>query len=73
MTGVLRAYEGLVARGELRPDARQAEVARHLDGFARALEAPPPRLLFRLLGRPRPGPRGVYLWGGVGRGKSMLM
>jgi cell division protein ZapE len=73
MTGVFAAYEGLVARGELRPDARQAEVARHLDALSVALEAPSPGLVRRLFGAKRPSPRGVYLWGGVGRGKSMLM
>ena len=32
-----------------------------------------PGLLAKLFGRRSDPPRGVYLWGGVGRGKSMLM
>ncbi|WP_448582337.1 cell division protein ZapE [Thermaurantiacus sp.] len=73
MTGVLSAYRALVARGELRPDCDQEAVATHLDRLATALATPPPGRLARLFGA-RPAPvRGAYVWGGVGRGKSMLM
>jgi cell division protein ZapE len=45
-----------------------------LDRLAAELEPKPKgRFLARLFGRDGPAPRGVYLWGGVGRGKSMLM
>lgn len=76
MSGVIAAYDALVAAGELKPDAAQRGVAQRLDRLARELSAPPPRkgLLGRLFGGgDAPVPRGVYLWGGVGRGKSMLM
>ncbi|QMW22783.1 cell division protein ZapE [Sandaracinobacteroides saxicola] len=71
---VRAAYGGLVARAELRADAEQAGVAARLDALATALARPKPQGLFaRLLARPPAPARGVYLWGGVGRGKSMLM
>lgn len=76
MSGVRRAYDGLVASGQLRADPAQADVADRLETLANMLEHPPeqPGLLARLFGaRPEPRPRGIYLWGGVGRGKSMLM
>lgn len=69
-------YAQLVAAGELRPDPEQATAAARLDALQQALEAPRPApgLVGRLLGRkPEPAPRGVYMWGSVGRGKSMLM
>ncbi len=76
MAQVRAAYSALVAAGELRPDAAQAAVADRLQALAVALEMPAPRpgLFARLLGTPAPeAPRGLYIWGGVGRGKSMLM
>ena len=77
MTGVLARYEELIASGELRPDPDQRAAADHLARLQAALEAPLPKpgLLARLTGNaPSPVPvRGLYMWGGVGRGKSMLM
>ena len=75
MTGLLAAYQALVATGELRPDLDQANAATKLADIQQQLEAVPPRgsTLWRFLGK-KPDPvRGLYLWGGVGRGKSMLM
>ena len=76
MTRVAERYRALLEAGELRPDPDQSQAAAALDRLAAALEAPRPGngLLGRLLGREAaPPPRGIYLWGGVGRGKSMLM
>ena len=75
MPGVLATYEALVANGELRPDPEQRAAAIRLATLAAELEAVPTRgsTLWRLMGRKPEPPRGVYLWGGVGRGKSMLM
>ena len=72
MTRVRAAYDALVAAGELRPDAEQAAAAARLDALAAALEAPRPSGLLGIFRKPAP-PRGIYLWGDVGRGKSMLM
>ncbi len=76
MSAVLAAYDALVAGGELRPDAEQRAAAMRLDALADALsaEARPQRFLMRIgLARRAEAPAGIYLWGGVGRGKSMLM
>jgi cell division protein ZapE len=76
LTDLLARYAELVAAGELKPDAAQAAVARRLAALEAQLAKPAPTqgLLGRLLGKaPPPQPRGLYIWGGVGRGKSMLM
>ncbi len=75
MTDVLARYDRLVSAGELRADHEQRAAAVRLGALQAALEIVPPRgsILWRL-GRAKPAPaRGIYLWGGVGRGKSMLM
>jgi cell division protein ZapE len=72
MTAPVRAaYDQLIAAHELKPDAAQARAVAALDRLASngAREG----LLSRLFGTRDDGPAGVYLWGGVGRGKSMLM
>ncbi|WP_414714257.1 cell division protein ZapE [Sphingomonas sp.] len=72
---VIERYNALVAAGELRADPDQAAAAAWLDRLQHELEAVPKRgsLLWRALGRQPDSPRGLYLWGDVGRGKSMLM
>lgn len=75
MSKVLTRYRELVAAGELRVDTEQAAAAERLDRLAQELEAVPKKgsILWRALGRAPEPARGVYMWGGVGRGKSMLM
>ncbi|MBO9500069.1 MAG: cell division protein ZapE, partial [Novosphingobium sp.] len=72
MGGLRARYDALVEAGELRPDPEQLAAATRLDALQRELEAEPPRGLFKLFRKAEPV-RGAYLWGGVGRGKSMLM
>ncbi|BBC72981.1 AFG1 family ATPase [Altererythrobacter sp. B11] len=73
MAGLLSRFEELVAAGELQPDADQRRAAERLDRLQSELEKQRGGgLLARLFARPAPV-RGVYMWGGVGRGKSMLM
>jgi cell division protein ZapE len=77
MSSVLARYDALIASGELRPDPDQRAAAEHLAQLQAALEAPAPKpgLLARLTRAAPAAPaiRGLYMWGGVGRGKSMLM
>ena len=74
MNGMLARYERLVAAGELRSDPDQRRAAERLDRLQRELQAETPGGILSQLFRPRKTrPQGVYMWGGVGRGKSMLM
>jgi cell division protein ZapE len=80
---MLETYQARIAAGELALDPAQRMVAERLQRLADELEAPaaapaaPAGFFARLLGggerEPPPPPRGVYIHGGVGRGKSMLM
>ncbi|MFC0676353.1 cell division protein ZapE [Lysobacter korlensis] len=67
-------YAAGVARGDWTPDPAQQPALRELDRLHEALVSPPRRrLLDALFGRPAPAPTGLYLWGGVGRGKTFLI
>ncbi|MGN7727033.1 cell division protein ZapE [Luteimonas sp. 22616] len=69
-------YAAGVARGDWSDDPAQRAVLGELDRIHDALLQGPARggLLGKLFGRAEPGPvRGLYLWGGVGRGKTFLI
>ena len=73
MTGrVGRAYARLVTAGELKPDPAQQRGVAALDRLQPSLGSGRGGFL-GLFGKKRSGPCGVYLWGPVGRGKTMLM
>ncbi len=79
MHAIRKAYETLVASEELTSDAEQLRVITHLDDLASALTRYTPRTpvngwkrWFTSDEAPEM-PRGIYLIGDVGRGKTMLM
>ncbi len=65
-------YTARIAEGSLRPDPAQGAVLPVLQALRDWLETPRKTGLGSFFAKPKP-PRGIYLWGGVGRGKSMLM
>ncbi|MEL7490231.1 MAG: cell division protein ZapE [Pseudomonadota bacterium] len=72
MRGPLNRYRALVKKGALTPDPAQEAATEKLQALHDALRGY--RGLRRgLFGRRRAAPRGLYLWGGVGRGKTLLM
>ena len=77
MSGTLtEVYDRKVEAGEIRPDAAQRAALPLFEPLLDWLAKPAPRTggLRGLLSRAKPAPApGLYLWGGVGRGKSMLM
>jgi len=75
MSRFYQRYQAMLAEGELKPDPDQDNCAKRLAQLQEELEAVPPKgsILWRAFGKKPEPPRGVYMWGGVGRGKSMLM
>src|SRR3979490_3444657 len=67
------AYDARLAAGEIRPDPPQAPGLAALVRLAGDLAGPPANGGLKGLFRKPEAERGVYLWGPVGRGKSMLM
>ena len=74
MGQLLARYTHLVDQGELRPDTDQRAAVERLQVLQEALESHEDSgFISSLFGSKKKQPRGVYMWGGVGRGKSMLM
>ena len=67
---LLTRYRKSVSRGELRADPAQDKAAHKLQDLARALAKKPAFSLFRKAAEPA---KGLYIWGDVGRGKTLLM
>lgn len=70
MTAMTDIYASLSADGTLQADPAQLALLPEFDRIEAALLQPVKKGLFRKTPEP---PKGLYLWGGVGRGKSMLM
>ena len=69
-------YETRVTEGKLRADPAQNAILPQLEDLRFWLEehaAKKRGLLGGLFSKATVSPKGLYLWGGVGRGKSMLM
>jgi cell division protein ZapE len=73
-------YDHLVAQGRIERDGAQAAVIRKLDALSLALnerrmakKSSALGWLFGARAASEPAPRGLYIWGPVGRGKTMLM
>ena len=66
---ILSVYRQRLQSGALQPDAAQAAAAERLECLSQALARWKPGAWFGA----GAAPRGAYLWGPVGRGKSLLM
>jgi cell division protein ZapE len=72
LRSVTERLNAQVIAGRWQADAAQREAAGRLDALSEQLRGRPPSLLRRWRS-PQAPPRGLYLWGGVGRGKTVLM
>ncbi|MGK0461026.1 MAG: cell division protein ZapE, partial [Candidatus Azotimanducaceae bacterium] len=75
-SGPSSIYEASIGRGEITADPAQAEAVSHLQRLYDDLTRPKPErgLLTRWLGSDsKTTLKGLYFWGGVGRGKTFLM
>jgi cell division protein ZapE len=78
--GPLHHYRNRLGTGDIRPDPAQELAAEKLESLHHALVAYQPsagrtgwKQRFGIGGRRNEAPQGLYIYGGVGRGKSMLM
>ncbi|MDH5620426.1 MAG: AFG1/ZapE family ATPase, partial [Gammaproteobacteria bacterium] len=75
---IRQAYEESLRREGHESDAAQLAVIERFEALESRLRATPGArglrgLVGRLGRRERPAVRGLYIWGGVGRGKTFLM
>jgi cell division protein ZapE len=67
---LLTRYRKALSKGELRADPAQDQALHKLQDLARVLAKKPAFSLFRKTAEPA---KGLYVWGDVGRGKTLLM
>jgi len=74
------AYRALIRNGEIEDDPNQREAMRalqslydQLEPYGRTMGESGWRARLGFRGGKKEPPKGLYMWGGVGRGKSMLM
>ncbi len=75
---IIARYDALVSSGTIERDPAQVRLLRQLQALAETLGnyrlARKPSALGWLFGKKNPAPpKGLYIWGSVGRGKTMLM
>jgi cell division protein ZapE len=74
--GLILAYNQLVTNKKISDDPAQRKVLTKLDVLKQEIEAAnavKKGLLKKVFNKKKAAPKGLYIWGGVGRGKSMLM
>jgi len=70
--GPVNALNQAVAEGRLQADPGQAEIAERLEALCDQLDDWNEGKA-GFFGKPKPSPKGLYLYGGVGTGKSLMM
>ncbi|MEM8802935.1 MAG: cell division protein ZapE [Pseudomonadota bacterium] len=73
MGTLTEAYQALIASGALTDDPAQRAVLPEFDRIAEGFHIDAPKGLKGFFRKKPEAIKGLYLWGGVGRGKSMLM
>jgi len=65
-------YADMVATGEIHADPAQMEILAYLDELAKGLRNAQQRPWWKRFFGPPAAVKGLYLWGRVGRGKTLL-
>lgn len=69
----MQTYDLAVSAGKLEEDAAQRDLAQRLNALAQSLSSHNGSFVKKLLPITKKEQRGLYIWGPVGRGKTMLM